>query len=168
MKNYNTDATELLEECYWIMFDYIRVLLFPVAHVERASPTWPLNPGAVMWDGGQFELTFESKAGLMYSEENQLRLDEFQKMQRIIPQGGDAQSRREVAGIFRRRKEHREYTVFLTVLEKLMTAGEISADDCIGILSEAENQVAMVELLKFCGEQGIESMGKKKTARFEL
>ena len=165
MKNFNTDATELRKECYWIMFDYIRVLLFPVAHVERASPTWPLNPGAVMWDGGQFELTFESKAGLMYSTENQLRLDEFVKMQRFISRSGDAQSRREVAGIFRRRKEHREYTVFLTVLEKLMTAGEISADDCIGILSKAENQAAMVELLKFCGEQGIEA---KETARFEL
>lgn len=166
IKNFNPDAAEVRDECYWIMFDYIRVLLFPVAHVERASPAWSLNPGAVMWDGCQFELTFESKAGLMYSEENQLRLDEFQIMQQFIFRCG--QNRREVAGIFRRRKEHREYTVFLTVLEKLMTAGEISADDCIEILSEAENQAAMVELLKFLGEQGIESMGKKKTARFEL
>jgi hypothetical protein len=59
-----------------------------------------------------------------------------------------------VTDIFRSRRTHAEYEIFLTVLKNMILAGKITKDRCVKILTEAENHEALVELLQFdAGEE---------------
>ena len=131
---------ELITESYWLMFDYVKPCLLPVPRIEKQH--------------SDIEVSFAVSGNLIYRSyaEEARRLYEYQAMVEFLYHCQWAMAR--VTDIFRRRRTHAEYDVFLAVMKNMILAGEITKDDCVKMLTEAENHEALVELLQFdAGEE---------------
>lgn len=146
---------ELTTESYWLLFDYIKPCLHPVPRIEKQYSDWRLsNSGIVRSYDTDIEVSFAVSKNLIYQSyaEEARRLYEYQAMTEFLFHRQLAMTR--VTDIFRSRRTHAEYEIFLTVLKNMILAGAITKDSCVKILTEAENHEALVELLQFdAGEE---------------
>lgn len=146
---------KLITESYWLLFDYVKPCLFPVPRIEKQHSDWRLpNSGIVQSHDTDIEVSFAVSENLIYRSyaEEARRLYEYQTMAELLYRCQWAMAR--VPDIFHRRRTHAEYDVFLTVLKNMILAGEITKDDCVKMLTKAENHEALVELLQFdAGEE---------------
>lgn len=146
---------ELIIASYWLLFDYVKPYLHPVPRIEEQTPDWHISADINLpWNENDTEITFTktyTPASIANAEADR-KLSEYKIMLRFI-YGLDRTLPR-VTDIFRTRRTHDEYEVFLTVLKNMILAGEITKDDCVKMLTEAENHEALVELLQFdAGEE---------------
>lgn len=141
---------ELTTESYWLLFDYIKPCLHPVPRIEKQHSDWRLSDSGVArsYDTG-IEVSFAVSGNLIYRSyaEEARRLQEYRTMTEFLFRC--QWSERGVTDIFRSRRTHAEYEIFLSVLKNMILAGEITKDRCVKILTEAENHEALVELLQF-------------------
>lgn len=146
---------ELTIESYWLLFDYIKPCLHPVPRIEKQYSDWRLSDSGVARSyDTDIEVSFAVSGNLIYRSyaEEARRLQEYQTMTEFLFHRQLAMTR--VTDIFRSRKTHAEYEIFLNVLKNMILAGEITKDRCVKILTEAENHEALVELLQFdAGEE---------------
>ena len=147
---------ELTIESYWLLFDYIKPCLHPVPRIEKQYSDWRLSDSGVARSyDTDIEVSFAVSGNLIYRSyaEEARRLQEYRTMTEFLFHRQLAMTR--VTDIFRSRRTHAEYEIFLTVLKNMILAGDITKDSCVKILSEAENHEALVELLQFdTGEDG--------------
>lgn len=146
---------KLITESYWLLFDYIKPCLHPVPRIEKQYSDWRLSDSDVArsYDTG-IEVSFAVSGNLIYRSyaEEARRLQEYRTMTEFLFRCQWSESG--VTDIFRSRKTHAEYEIFLNVLKNMILAGEIAKDRCVKILTEAENHEALVELLQFdAGEE---------------
>ena len=145
---------KLITESYWLLFDYIKPCLHPVPRIENQCSDWRLSDSGVARSyDTDIEVSFAVSGNLIYrSYAEARRLQEYRTMTKFLFRC--QWSERGVTDIFRSRKTHAEYEIFLTVLKNMILAGEIVKDRCVKILTEAENHEALVELLQFdAGEE---------------
>ena len=146
---------KLITESYWLLFDYIKPCLHPVPRIEKQHSDWRLPDSVIARSHDtDIEVSFAVSGNLIfrsYAEEAR-RLQEYRTMTEFLFRC--RRSKRGVTDIFRSRRTHAEYEIFLNVLKNMILAGEIAKDSCVKILTEAENHEALVELLQFdAGEE---------------
>jgi hypothetical protein len=146
---------KLITESYWLLFDYIKPCLHPVPRIEKQYSDWRLfDSGVARSYDTDIEVSFAVSGNLIYRSyaEEARRLQEYRTMTEFLFHC--QWSERGVTDIFRSRRTHAEYEIFLNVLKNMILAGEIAKDRCVKILTEAENHEALVELLQFdAGEE---------------
>ena len=146
---------ELITESYWLLFDYVKPCLHPVPRIEKQHSDWRLpNFGIAQSYDTDIAVSFAASENLIYRSyaEEARRLYEYQAMTEFLYRCQWGMAR--VTDIFRSRRTHAEYEIFLTVLKNMILAGKITKDDCVKMLTEAENHEALVELLQFdAGEE---------------
>lgn len=146
---------KLIIESYWLLFDYIKPCLHPVPRIENQGSDWRLSDSGVARSyDTDIEVSFAVSGNLIYRSyaEEARRLQEYRTMTEFLFRCRWSKSG--VTDIFRSRRTHAEYEIFLTVLKNMISAGEITKDNCVKILTEAENHEALVELLQFdAGEE---------------
>ena len=146
---------KLITESYWLLFDYVKPCLHPVPRIEEQTPDWHISADINLpWNENDTEITFTkiyTPASIANAEADR-RLNEYKIMLKFVY--GCDHAGHGVTEIFRRRRTHAEYDVFLTVLKNMILAGKITKDDCVKMLTRAENHEALVELLQFdAGEE---------------
>lgn len=146
---------KLITESYWLMFDYVKPCLHSVPRIEEQTLDWHISADINLpWNENDTEITFTkiyTPASIANAEADR-KLSEYKIMLRFIY--GLDWALPGVTDIFRSRRTHAEYEVFLTVLKNMILAGKITKDDCVKMLSEAENHETLVELLQFdAGEE---------------
>lgn len=146
---------ELIAASYWLLFDYVKPCLHPVPRIDVYPPDWHIEADVhIPWHEENIEIIFDKIYTPAYSAnaEADRRLNEYKIMLKFIfwcDHAGHG-----VTKIFRSRRTYDEYEVFLTVLKNMILAGKITKDNCVKILTEAENHEALVELLHFdAGEE---------------
>ena len=147
---------DLITESYWLLFDYVKPCLHPVPRIEKQHSDWRLSDSVVARSyDTDIEVSFAVSGNLIYRSyaEEARRLQEYRTMTEFLFRCQWA--KRGVTNIFRSRRTHAEYEIFLTVLKNMILAGEITKDSCVQMLSKAENYEALAELLQFdTGENG--------------
>lgn len=139
---------ELITESYWLLFDYIKPCLYSSPQIETTNPEF--SHSFRVERKITFLQTYESVYG---NHELERRFYEYKVMLEFLHRSAWVEV--DVINIFRSRKAHVEYEVFLTVLKNMILAGKITKDRCVQMLSKAENYEALAELLQFdTGENG--------------
>lgn len=135
------EKDDLITECRWLLFDFIKPCLISCPKIDiEPEYTSDLNfPCVKALISYNVSFTFTARAQDSMSK----RIGFYQVMLEII-QGVRKLS--SVASIF---KDDDVYEIAMAVLQKLILAGKVTKDECIRALSKAECHEAVAELIQF-------------------
>ena len=148
---------EYITRCYWLLFDYVKSVLFPVPDIVRNYPGNELDYlgiGSVMPKTYDFTISFHTNPeeyiqGIMY--EYGLMCEFLTRAEHL-----GAVLRENIVILFAEKKAYKQYAVFLHVLINMVKGGKIKKDYAVQILSESENHEALIEFLQALGDESPE------------